>query len=276
MAAPPTIPSSGEPISEEEALARLGQTEDQSLQYYAAWWLGRTRSRHPEAVPLLRQALRQRQPRQEHLGVEHNAVARNAARALGKLEAAEAIPDLLDCLEDPDDGLREAAARALGDVRAMAAIPALCARLRSGPAVAGAPQEGTSRLLEPCEALLEALGAIGDSDPAVLEVLEAYVGHERPLVHSAACRALLQLTGERRWGQPLLELLEHPQLQIRRSALMDLGAVGWRPALEPICATLAENSLKLIALRGLVENVGHRGETDPDTETVLRAMDDLL
>ncbi|MEI6831020.1 MAG: HEAT repeat domain-containing protein, partial [Synechococcaceae cyanobacterium ELA445] len=55
-----------------------------------------------------------------------------------------------------------------------------------------------------------------------------------------------------------------------------LGAVGWRPALEPIRATLAENSLKLIALRGLVEHTSHRNEADPDTETVLRAMDDLL
>lgn len=276
MAAFASTPTTGEPISEAEALARLGQTEDQSLQYYAAWWLGRTRSRHPEAVPLLRRALRQRQPRQEQVGVEHNAVARNAARALGKLEAAEAIPDLLDCLEDPDDGLREAAARALGDLGAEAAIPALCARLASGPSVAGAPVEGSSRLQEPCEALLEALGAIGVADPPVVEVLEKYVGHGRPLVHSAACRALLQLTGDERWAQPLLALLQSPQLQIRRSALMDLGAVGWRPALEPICSTLAENSLKLIALRGLVENSRPSSEGDPGIEAVLGAMDDLL
>jgi hypothetical protein len=73
------------------------------------------------------------------------------------------------------------------------------------------------------------------------------------LIRSAAARALLQLSGDPRWGQLLLELLRHPQLQVRRAALMDLGAVGWRPALEPIRATLAENSLKLIALRGLAE-----------------------
>jgi phycocyanobilin lyase alpha subunit len=52
---------------------------------------------------------------------------------------------------------------------------------------------------------------------------------------------------------------------------MDLGAVGWRPALGPIVRTLAENSLKLIALRGLVEQGdGH------DTDAVLAAMDALL
>ncbi|MCX5945339.1 MAG: HEAT repeat domain-containing protein, partial [Cyanobacteria bacterium] len=69
--------------------------------------------------------------------------------------------------------------------------------------------------------------------------------------------------------------LDHPQLQVRRAALMDLGAVGWRPALEPICQTLAENSLKLIALRGLVEQGAHHGATI-EVGAVLGAMDSLL
>jgi hypothetical protein len=77
---------------------------------------------------------------------------------------------------------------------------------------------------------------------------------------------LLQLSGDPRWGQLLLELLRHPQLQVRRAALMDLGAVGWRPALEPIRGTLAENSLKLIALRGLAERqpVSRQPANQPD------------
>jgi phycocyanobilin lyase alpha subunit len=80
-------------------------------------------------------------------------------------------------------------------------------------------------------------------------------------------------------------LLQHQQLQVRRAALMDLGAAGWRQALEPIAATLAENSLKLIALRGLVEQcpVAAPQSTAPSalspdaaTEAVLDAMDALL
>jgi phycocyanobilin lyase alpha subunit len=80
------------------------------------------------------------------------------------------------------------------------------------------------------------------------------------------------LTGDPRWADDLLRMLAHPQLQVRRAALMDLGAVGWRPALEPICRTLAENSLKLIALRGLLEH----GQGEPDDEAILAAMDALL
>ena len=274
MAAPEAPPLAGEPISEAEAIARLRQTADSSQQYYGAWWLGRMRSQHPEAVPLLQLALRQRKPRDIGAGVEDNAVARNAARALGKLAPAAhaAIPDLLDTLEDEDDGLREAAARALGELKAQPAVVPLCRRLASGPAGAGALRPGTPRLQEPCEAMLEALGDIGVASAEVLAVVEPFVGHERPLIRSAAARTLLQLSGEARWADVLLELLEHPQLQVRRAALMDLGGAGWRPALEAIERTLAENSLKLIALRGLVE----RGSGEPGEEALLACMDALL
>jgi phycocyanobilin lyase alpha subunit len=141
--------------------------------------------------------------------------------------------------------------------------------------VAGAQEPGTPRLQEPCDALLEALGQIGVADAAVLAVIRPFVGHERPLIRSAACRALLQLTGEAHWGEQLVALLQHQQLQVRRAALMDLGAAGWRPALEPIATTLAENSLKLIALRGLAEHPGASAR-DAGTVAVLDAMDALL
>ena len=265
----------GAPISEAEALERLRQNEDASLQYYAAWWLGRMRSRHPDTLPLLRAALAQRRPRDPGAGVEQNAVARNAARALGKLGDAGAIPDLLATLEDEDDGLREAAARALGELRAHEAIPPLCRRLASGPGVAGAPRNDSPRLREPCEAMIEALGEIGVATPEVIGVIEPFSAHERPLIRSAACRALLQLERTERWAGELLALLRHPQLQVRRAALMDLGAVGWRPALEAICLTHVENSLKLIALKGLVERGGEH-EDRIAGEEVLDAMDTLL
>jgi phycocyanobilin lyase alpha subunit len=123
--------------------------------------------------------------------------------------------------------------------------------------------------------MLEALGAIGVGGEAVVAVVQPFTDHGRPLIRSAACRALLQLTGEARWADDLVALLDHPHLQVRRAALMDLGAVGWRPALEPICRSLAENSLKLIALRGLVEH-GEAHESHTEITAVLDAMDTLL
>ena len=271
-------PGSGAPITEDEALTRLRQSDNQGDQYYAAWWLGRMRSQHPQAVPLLRHALAQRHQGVPGSGIEHNAVARNAARALGKLgaAAAAAIPDLLITLDDDDDGLREAAARTLGELGCRDAAAVIARRLAPGPAVVGIRRTDSPRLVEPCEAMLEALGAVGVNSPEILAVIEPFLNHDRPLIRSAACRALLQLSRDPRWAEPLLELLRHPQLQVRRAALMDLGAVGWRPALEPIARTLAENSLKLIALRGLVENHPVELESAISAAAVLAVMDDLL
>lgn len=265
------LTAAGEPITEAEAHRRL-RSADPSLQYYAAWWLGKMRSQHPDTVPLLLMALRLRQPREVGAGVERNAVARNAARALGKVGDERVVSELLEALADEDDGLREAAARALGELAALAAVKPLCARLATGLQGAGSCRADSPKLQEPCEALIEALGEIGVAEPEVIATIKPFIHHDRPLIRSAAARALLQLTADSAWGEHLLSLLEHPQLQVRRAALMDLGAVGWRLALDPIRQTHAENSLKLIALRGLVE----RGNGEPSTEALLEAMDELL
>ncbi len=41
---------------------------------------------------------------------------------------------------------------------------------------------------------------------------------------------------------------------MRRGVLLDLGAVGWVPALDWISQSPIENSIKSIALRGLAEH----------------------
>ena len=52
-----------EPLSETQVIQNLRQTEDPSAQYYAAWWLGKMRSQHPDAIPLLLRALEAWMPR---------------------------------------------------------------------------------------------------------------------------------------------------------------------------------------------------------------------
>ncbi len=59
---------------------------------------------------------------------------------------------------------------------------------------------------------------------------------------------------------------------------MDLGAIGYVPAGRAIADTLAENSLKLISMKGLMEkhlaNVDHK--LDDDADNLLQLMDSLL
>ncbi|MAN19927.1 phycoerythrobilin Cys-84 alpha-phycocyanin lyase/ RpcE subunit [Synechococcus sp. A18-25c] len=255
-----------EPLSEQQILKNLRQQQDCSAQYYAAWWLGKKRSRHPDALPLLLQCLAYLKQNGTH--ADQRGVALNAIRALGLLQDDAASDALIQLLQSDDYTVREEAARSLGSIRAEAAIQPICNRLSSGIEQAGAEQNGSPRLREPCEALLEALGDIGLNTAQVTTTLHPFQHHPRPLVRAAACRALLQLTQEAHFGEELIRLLQHPEPLVRRGALLDLGATGWTGALPAIQDASVEASLKLVALRGLAES--------SDDSTVLDAMDSLL
>ena len=65
---------------------------------------------------------------------------------------------------------------------------------------------------------------------------------------------MYQLTRQDKYGEILVKALEGDDLQLRRSALMDLGAVGYVKAGNAIAQTLAENSMKLIAPQRIIRN----------------------
>ena len=255
-----------EPLSEHQVIANLRQQEDASDRYYAAWWLGKMRSQHPDAVPLLLGTLSALSD--DPVNEDQRGVALNAIRALGLLLNPNANEPLIQLLGSKDYTVREEAARSLGAMKTTAAVPHMCQLLSGGPAAAGREQLGSSTLQEPCEALLKALGNIGISHPDVLRVITPFTDHPRPLVRSAACRALLQLLKEPRWAHEMQQLLQHPEPLVRRGVLLDLGAAGWTPSLQAIESATVEASLKLVALRGLAEQ--------SDDTNVLDAMDRLL
>ena len=262
----PSTENINQPLTEEQVIANLRQTEDLSDQYYAAWWVGRMRSRHPETLPLLLAALKPLHC--NPINNERRAVALNAIRALGILQERSAEKDLKSLLKKHDYSIREESARSLGMIQAKSAVPDLCELLSGDPDEVEQIQSGSTKLKEPYESLIEALGAIGVASSSVISIIKPFTKHSRPLIRASACRALLLLTGDPTWAPPLIELLQHHDPLIRRGVLLDLGATGWMPALPAIQAAAIENSLKLVALRGLAEK-----SEDP---SVLDAMDALL
>jgi phycocyanobilin lyase subunit alpha len=239
--------NSGEALTKEKAIANLRQKEDLGLRYYAAWWLGKFRIKETEAIDALLMALEDSEDRAPDGGYP---LRRNAAKALGKLEDRRAIPALIDCLACDDYYVRESAAQALEMLGDRAAIPHLITFLSSGVAAA-VPSLGKPHLVQPYEAIIEALGTLGATEAE--ELIEPFLDHSFPKVRYAAARAMYQLTRKDSYGELLVRALEGEDLQLRRSALMDLGAIGYVPAGEAIASTLAENSLKLISLKGLLE-----------------------
>ena len=149
----------GEPISEAEALRRLRQSDDPSPQYYAAWWLGRMRSRHPETVPLLRSALPSGSPRK--LGSGWSTMPWPAMPPGPSASSADAT------------GHSRSACRPSRMTTTVCGKPPPGPSGSCGPSAAGAAPEppagqrarggrshrsDSPRLQEPCEAMLEALG----------------------------------------------------------------------------------------------------------------------
>ncbi len=265
-----------------EMVAQLGHP-DTSLRYYAAWWLGKFGQQaqiRPElrstAVTALITALADKADRTELGGYP---LRRNAARALGKLGDRRAVNPLLDCLVCEDFYVREAAAQALGQLGDPAAIQPLLDLLAGGVAVAQMVT-GRPHLTQPYEAVLESLGQL-QAHSAIAQI-RPFLEHSLERVRFAAARALCQLTGDVQAAEILIQALGAKDVQLRRSALLDLGATGYLPAAEPIAQAAVENSFKLIALRGLVLGAvasrEHPSEQllPPELTNLLTLMDGLL
>jgi phycocyanobilin lyase subunit alpha len=248
---------SGVQLTVEQAIANL-TGPDLGLRFYAAWWLGRFNVREDRAVARLIEALGDEADRTEEGGYP---LRRNAARALGKLGDGSAVPGLIGALDCPDSYVREAAAQSLEMLGDASAVPKLVERLAIG-LVDGALVAEQPDLREPYDALIEALGTIcsdrrgahsAPNPEAIAQLITPFLAHPVQRTQYAADRAMYQLTGEAQYGNLLIEALRGDDLQLRRAALTDVGAIGYLPAAEAIAETLAENSLKLIALKGLLE-----------------------
>lgn len=269
------VDAQGESLTVEQAIANLRQTEDPSLRYYAAWWLGRFRVNYSEAIESLVVALADETDRAPDGGYP---LRRNAARALGKLGDTRVVPNLIGCLECADYYVREAAVQALEMLGDQRCVPHLRQMLAGGVAAA-LSVPGKPHLVQPYNAILEALGTLAAYD-AVNDIFP-FLEHEQPQVQNAAARAMYQLTGQADYCDRLIARLRAENLQLRRSALMDLGAVGFLPAADAIATTPAENSFKLIALQGILENhlqsLGYPSVSlSPEAKRVMRLMDGLL
>ncbi|MCC3491858.1 MAG: HEAT repeat domain-containing protein [Microcoleus sp. PH2017_16_JOR_D_A] len=269
---PPAGVAEGESLTIEQAIANL-HSQDYSLRYYAAWWVGRFRVKEPAAIAALIAAL---QEESEQTKIGDYSLLRNAARALGKLGDKQALPALTRCLECADYYVREAAAQALEMLGDRDSIPPLMKLLDGGVAVA-LRVPGKSHLVQPYDSVIEALGTLEATE--AIPLISPFLEHSVERVQYASARAMYQLTGDRIYGDRLVTALNGDNLQLRRSALMDLGAIGYLPAAPAIAETLAENSMKLIALKGVLE---HHLNQQPSLSLsdeaiqVMNLMDSLL
>jgi phycocyanobilin lyase subunit alpha len=247
---------------------------DTGLRFYAAWWLGRFKVTDQRAVDYLIAALGDEDDRTPDGGYP---LRRNAARALGKIGNVQAIPALAEALGSTDFYVREAAAQSLEMLGAGKFLTPIVNLLRNGLGRDGKLVSEQPDMAEPYDALLEALGTLGAL--GAIGDIKPFLGHPIGRTRYAANRAMYQLTRVEEYGDVLIEALRGDDLQLRRAALTDLGAIGYLPAAGAIAATLAENSLKLIALKGLLEkqvDLAHPTKLSDGAIQVMDLMDKLL
>ena len=241
-------------LTVETAIADLTQKKDLGKRYYAAWWLGKFRVKEEEAIDALLSALEDQDDRSPDGGYP---LRRNAAKALGKLENTKVVPALINCLACEDYYVRESAAQALEMLGDHQAINPLLDLLREAvdqsklKPIAIETVVGKPHPIQPYEAIIEALGTLNATDS--ISLIEPFLQHPIAKIKYASARAMYQLTQASKYGKILVEALQADGLQLRRSALMDLGAIGYVEGGNAIAETLAENSLKLISLKGLLE-----------------------
>lgn len=262
----------GESLTVEQAIANL-ESADLGLRFYAAWWLGRFRIGEAAAITALIKALEDEADRTPEGGYP---LRRNAARALGKLDDRQAVLPLIACLDCSDFYVREAAVQSLEMLGDPVCIPALINLLTLGLQGEQLVSEQPD-LSQPYDALLEALGTLRATE--FIPLVKPFLEHPIELVQYAAARAMYQLTQEPVYGERLVQALAGEKLQLRRAVLADLGAIGYLPAADAIAQTLAENSLKLISLKGLLEHqVNHITPSilSEGAIKVMHLMDSLL
>ncbi|MFG6103689.1 HEAT repeat domain-containing protein [Leptothoe sp. EHU-05/26/07-4] len=270
----------GKPLTLDQALININQTADSGLRYYAAWWLGKMRICQPVAIDALLLALEDKTNRSPDGGYP---LRRNAITALGKIGYGDdrVVPAVIHSLRCEDYYVREKAAQTLECLGDSVAVPPLV-ELLDGSVEKAVQAPDKPHLVQPYNSILEALGTLGDKKLA--NTIAPFLTHDVPQVRNAAARAMYQITGEAQYAERLVDVLSHDQLQLRRAALMDLGAIGYLAGATAIANTLAENSMKLIALRGILEHqisfeIQSGEDTSPisdDSRQVMELMDSLL
>ncbi len=261
-------PSSLPPIDEAQALRLLEQREDSSSRYYAAWWLGRERSKSPVTIKLFSEHLR------EYLESPSRPVASrdlvlNILRALVYLDADKLREHVFACLLCGDQDVAVEAVRVVASSRLLEATSIILGFLEDGSRL-------SNKMLEAC---LEALGDFRNPSDHVIHMLSRYSECGDTLVRSASSRSLLRLTEDPVWANLLLELYDNPFIQIRRSVILDMGCSGWYPFAESISQASVETSIKMIALRGIYDDpcgLKNSDVTDAFAKSViLEYMDEL-
>ncbi|HZD55032.1 MAG TPA: HEAT repeat domain-containing protein, partial [Candidatus Aquicultoraceae bacterium] len=166
-----------------------------------------------------------------------------AVEALGKIGCREAVPDLLECLRDPDDWVRRASVHALASLGTEEHAEDLVRLLKD-------PVPETRRAV--CRVVSELAGERGDAP------VENLLADPSPAVRAEALRAVRK-RGLARCEPKVREALGDAAPEVRLEAALALAAVGGETSVEAILRAAKGASDRLVEALTMAIRRCHEG-----------------
>ncbi|MGF1492162.1 MAG: HEAT repeat domain-containing protein [Microcoleaceae cyanobacterium] len=168
---------------------------------------------------------------------------RKAVESLGKLKAAKGLSAIRACLSDEDCYTVENAVWAIGEIGAQ------------GTAIDPTILEEIAQLLETPDqtyrVIIQTLTKL-NYHPAT-DRIRPFVQHQNQNIAGVAVVALARFTGDYSAIHRVIELLQHPNVEVRRSCVQDLIDANYPPAIPDIAAAPISLVFRLRAIRQLAE-----------------------
>ncbi|WP_017326218.1 HEAT repeat domain-containing protein [Synechococcus sp. PCC 7336] len=219
-------------MSEDEAIALLDKPiedlEEDDVRYVAAAHLVNFPTDRSIAALI-------RAVENTHPSLDNRITRRKAIETLGRLEVREALPFIRVCLQDDDRFTVENAAKAIAEITTDdAEILAEIAQLLDKP--------------EQCyRSLIQVLSKLGYK-PALDRIRNFLDADSEPL-YSAAISAVCKLSGDDSQIGKVIDLLQHPSVNARRSSIQDLIDADYYRAIPKIAACPVSIVFRLRAIR---------------------------
>ena len=166
-------------------------------------------------------------------------VRRKAVETLGYLKAAAALPILRLCLQDDDGYTVQNAVWSLGEIGVQDDVIL---------------EEITQLLSQPGQnyrLIIQTLAKLA-YQPAV-DRIRVFIDGDDPSISSAAISAVYQLTGDESQLPKVVELLQHPTVNARRSCIQDLVDAKQYAAIPQIVRCPVSMAFRLRGIRLLAE-----------------------
>ncbi|MEO0756264.1 MAG: HEAT repeat domain-containing protein [Cyanobacteria bacterium J06648_16] len=193
--------------------------------------------------------------------LDNKITRRKSVESLGKLKAKAALPDIQDCLTDPDPYTVEVAAWAIGEIGT------------ADKTILETVAQQLARPNQTYRVMIHTLTKLGYGEAC--DRIRPFTQSDNELVASAAITAVCRFTQDNSDMGKVVAYLQHESVNARRACLQDLMDARYYPAMPaiarcPISVAFRLRAVKQLTEAGLAEGRLSEADVLPILDQVLR------